>query len=151
MILTCTLLWPNINLEKIYNFRCVKADAIIFNFKIVGVNLTNYAIRGEVYDLNTSIRLANTLGGAASAPEIVVTYTSDEYSTFTATVASGLTATMQPYGQVEFSFVDNNGNGNKTTILQQSISFWNERIIWLNETQGVNEDDTEYYGQNPLF
>ena len=144
MIFTCILLWPNINLEKIYNFKSVEGDTIQWNFQIVGLDLTNYAIRGEVYDLNTSIRMANTLGGAQSAPEIVVTDALN--GKFTATVSAGATASMQKYAQVEFEITSNSGV--KTTIMQQAIAFTFPRIIWTTETQNLNDNGD---GENPLF
>lgn len=144
-----TLLWPNINLEKKHNFRAVRADAIIWTFTIVGLNLTDYAIRGELYDLNISNRMANELGGAESAPEIVLVSASDDFSVFTATIVTNLTAAMQKYSEVEFTIVD--PNGNKTTIMQDQVEMNYQRIIWENETQGVYGDDNENDGEDPLF
>jgi hypothetical protein len=137
------ILWPNINLEKIYNWKSTLGDAIIFNFQIAGLDLTGYQIRGEIYDLNTSVRLADSLGGPISAPEIIVTDATN--GKFTAHVATGLTATMQKYSQVEFSLID--PDGNKTTIIQQAIWLHPERIIWASESQGVTTDTNEM----PLF
>lgn len=142
-----TILWPNINLEKIYNFHAVMGDSLEWNITVVGLDLTGYAIRGEVYDLNTSIRMANTEGGAQSAPEIVLTYASAEYSCFTATVQSNVTNGMQKYAQVEFEITDSTGKV-KTTILQQAISYTFPRIIWAEETQNLNDNGD---GENPLF
>jgi hypothetical protein len=132
-------------LEKIFDFYVVKGDTIIFHFHINGIDLTNYAIRGEVYDLNVSNRMANTLGFPQSAPEIVVDDAVN--GRFTATVAAGLTSVMQIYGQVEFEITS--ASGVKSTIMQQPIRFVPERVIWENERQAIIEGDTE--GENPLF
>lgn len=142
------LSWPvdYWQLEKIYDFYEVRADAIIYHIKILGFNLTDCAIRGEIYDLNVSNRLASELGGPISAPEIVINHASDEYSEFTATCDAGLTATMQPYAQVEFSITD--ANGNKYTIMQQPIHFNYQRIIWTEESQNNSEESD---GEDPLF
>lgn len=149
MIWNINILWPNINLEKIYDFRGVMGDAIYWNFTIYGINLTNYAIRGEMYDLNVSNRMANVEGGSESAPEIVVTYASDEYSSFTAHLASGLSAAMQPFCQIEFSITS--PTGDKYTLMQQPIALSFERIIWDSETEPVFEQDDEDDGEDPLF
>lgn len=143
MIVNCVLLWPNINLEKQYNFKAVLGDTIVWNIQIVGLDLTNMAIRGELYDLNTSNRMANALGGAESAPEIVVTDAVN--GKFTATTFAGLTSTMQLYSQVEFSVTD--ATGAQTTIMQQAVTFSPARIIWQNEAEGVYNDT----GEDPLF
>lgn len=144
MIHDIVLSFPNIKLDRIYNFIEVKGDSILFNFTIDGVDLTNWEIRGEVYDLNTSIRLASSnVDGVGSAPEIVVTDAIN--GKFTATIAHGATGTFQKYGQVEFNIIDSSDH--KYTIMQQLITFNNERIIWENEAQGVVEDP----GVNPLF
>lgn len=149
MIYNINILWPNINLEKIYDWRAVMGDSIYWNFTIYGINLTNYAIRGEMYDLNVSNRMANVEGGSESAPEIVVTYASDEYSSFTAHLAAGLSAAMQPFTQVEFSITS--PIGDKYTLMQQPIAMSFERIIWSSETQPVFEQDDEDDGEDPLF
>ena len=136
------ILWPKFNLEKTYSFHCVMGDTIVWTFVIVGLNLTGYAIRGELYDLNTSIRMANDVAGSISAPEIVITEASDEYSIFTATVDVGLTATMQQYSQIEFA-IWQDYSGPKTTIFQQPIRFTFERIIWTKENEPVFEQDNQ--------
>src|SRR5271166_4020272 len=146
MIANCNLLWPNINLEKIYNFHAVMGDAIYWNFTIYGLDLTDYAIRGEMYDLNVSNRMANVLGGSESAPEIVLTYASAEYSSFTAHLAAGLSAAMQPYTQIEFSITS--PTGDKYTLMQQPIKMTFERIIWNKETQPIFEQDDEDDGED---
>jgi hypothetical protein len=141
-----TILWPNINLEKVYNFRAVLSDTLEWNVTIVGLNLTNWAIRGECYDLNVSNRMANVEGGAQSAPEIVVTFASDEYSCFTAVIGQGGTSGMQPYAQIEFQLTS--PIGQQTTIMQQPIAFSFERILWQNEAQNLNAEGD---GEDPLF
>jgi hypothetical protein len=153
MEFNCVLTYPNINLEKIYNFKVVQGDTIVWHIKIVGLNLTGYAIRGELYDLNMATRMVNSLGGPdSSAPEIVLNHADDEYSEFTATVESGLTYGMQPYAQIEFAIgPTTTDTGFATTIMQQSIVIGTKRIIWDTEAQAVNEDDGQFYGENPLF
>lgn len=131
----------NPNLDKLFHFTEVNGDTIVFNFTIDGVDLTGWEIRGEVYDLNTSIRLANTNAGGGSAPNIDDSEAAD--GKFTATVDAGATGTFQKYGQVEFTLT--NPQGHKFTIMQQLITFSFERIIWTNPGDGVTE------GQNPLF
>lgn len=143
MIHNIVLSFPNINLQNILKFQETRGDAIVYNFIVDGLDLTNCQIRGEIYDLNTSVKMANALGGALSAPEIVVTDAVN--GKFTATCHTGLTATFQPFGQVEFTITD--GSGNKWTILQQPIAFTFERIIWSDETQNRVADT----GQDPLF
>lgn len=144
MIHTFVLNFPNINLTKIYNLTEVRGDTITFNFTVDGVDLTGYQIRGEVYDLNTSIRMCTSnVPDAGSAPAIVV---SDLVGgVFSATVGAGLTGTFQKYGQVEFELTS--PAGAKYTIFSQLIMFLNERIIWDAADQGV----TEISGGNPLF
>lgn len=142
------LAWPvdSLQMAKIWNFHEVMGDAIIFHFSI-NTDVTDWALRGEIYDLNTSIRLANELGGSRSAPEIVVTDTVN--GVFTVTCHTGLTATMQQYAQVEFAGWD--ASGNKFTIMQQPIRFTFERIIWTSENEPVFEQDDEDDGEDPLF
>jgi hypothetical protein len=143
MVINKVLNFANINLEEVMNIHTVLGDSIVFNFVLYGIDITHCAIRGEVYDLNTSLRMANSLGGAQSAPEIVVT--DGPNGKFTATLATGLTSTFQAYGAIEFRVVD--PSGLQTTIFQQAIHLSPQRIIWNIEDQGVNADT----GQNPLF
>jgi acyl-CoA reductase-like NAD-dependent aldehyde dehydrogenase len=150
MIHNIVLSYPNINLECIYHFREVMGDAIIYNFTVDGLDLTGATIRGEVYDLNTSIRMVNdpTLTLPGVSPQIVVTDAKN--GKFTATVATGQTATMQQYGCVEFSVWD--AHGNKFTLMQQAIAFTFERIVWNTENQNVQGNyDDEGTGEDPLF
>src|SRR5579863_10649955 len=99
------LSWPvdYWQLEKIYDFYEVRSNSIIWHFHIGGLDLTNWQIRGEVYDLNTSILMASENAGPLSAPEITIDNAAE--GRFTATVAPDLTACMQPYGQVEFQLI----------------------------------------------
>ena len=144
MIHDIVLAFPEVSLEKNFNFLEVKGDSIVFNFIIDGVDLTGWQVKGELYDLNTSIRMANeNVLGVGSHPEIVMTSAKD--GKFTATVAHGATGTFQKYGQVEFCLVD--PLDHKYTIMQQLVTFNNERIIWDDESKGVVEDP----GVNPLF
>ena len=145
MINNVILAWPvdTLQLNKIRNFREVMGDAIIYNFTIDGLDLTGCAIRGEIYDLNTSIRMANDIAVPISSPEIVVT--DEAKGMFTATVTTGLTSIMQNYADVEFEVTL--PSGAKFTILQQPIHFTFERIVWLNENQNITNNSNE----NPLF
>ena len=131
MVHDIVLSWPDLYLYPIMNFHETMGDAIIYNFTVDGFDLTDCLIRGELYDLNTSIKISNHLVGSESAPDIIVTDLLK--GKFTATIHTGLTATMQQYSQVEFSIWDRHGN--KFTIMQQPVRFTFERII----------------GQNPLF
>lgn len=144
---TINLQWPVDfwQLEKVYDFYEVRGDTIVFNFHIDGLDLSNYAIRGEVYDLNVSNRMANSLADPKSAPEIIVTDAIN--GKFTATVTAGLTSVMQTYGQVEFEVTS--PNGAKFTIMQQPIRLVPQRIIWQSETQAILENNET--GENDLF
>lgn len=132
-------------LEKIYDFYEVRGNTIIWHFHIDGLDLTNWQIRGELYDLNTSIKMASENAGPISAPEITVDDAVN--GRFTATVAIYLTAAMQKFAQVEFQLTS--PSGQQFTILQQAVRLVPQRIIWTNEAQEsvVEEDD----GENPLF
>lgn len=144
MIHNLVLNFPNINLTKIYNLTEVRGDTVVFNFILDGVDLTGWQIRGEMYDLNTSVRMCTAnVPDAGSAPAIVVTDLVG--GVFTATVGAGLTGTFQKYGQVEFEITS--PAGAKYTIFNQLITFLNERIIWDAADQGVSNDP----GVNPLF
>lgn len=147
------LSWPvdYWQLEKIWDFYEVVGDTIVYNFKIndFPYDLSECAVRGEIYDLNVSNRMANDFGGPYSAPEIIVTKSGPGIVSFTATCAAGLTYTMQPYAQVEFEITT--PNGAKFTIMQQPIHFQYDRIIWNNERQDVIESEDEGIGENPLF
>jgi len=132
-------------LEKIFDFYSVKGDTLTFHFHINGIDLTDYAIRGEFYDLNVSNRMANTYGFPQSAPEIVMDDAPN--GKFTAVIAAGLTSAMQLYCQVEFNITS--PSGVKSTIMQQEFNLKNERVIWQNEAQAILEDNQT--GQNPLF
>jgi hypothetical protein len=143
--------WPvdSWQLEKIFDFYEVRNDTIVWNFKINGLDLTNYEIRGELYDLNVSNLMANDLAGPVSAPQIVVTDTGSVsgIAKFTATIAAGLTSAMQPYSQVEFQLTS--PTGAVYTIMQQPIHFQFQRIVWTNEASEVAEEEVD--GQDPLF
>ena len=145
MIYDINLAWPvdPYQLKKIREFQEVMGDTIVYNFTLDGLDLTNCQIRGELYDLNTSIRLVNDLASPISAPEIVVTDAAN--GKFTATVTAGLTAVMQNYANVEFDITL--ANGQRFTILQQPIHFTFERIVWGPENQNITNNSNE----NPLF
>lgn len=132
-------------MEKVYDFSEVRGDTIIFNFHINGLDLTNFSIRGEVYDLNVSNRMANDLAIPKSAPEIIITDAVN--GKFTATVTAGLTSVMQTFGQVEFEVTS--PTGVKSTIMQQPIHLAPQRIIWQSETQAILENNQT--GENDLF
>lgn len=141
--------WPVdfYQLEKIDDFYEVMGDTIVYNFHINGIDLTDYAVRGELYDLNVSNRMANSMAVPVSAPEIVMGVCNSLGSRFTATCAAGLTLTMQPYAQVEFEVTS--PTGAKFTIMQQAIHFQNARIIWNSEQQAILEDNED--AEDPLF
>lgn len=144
MIKNIVINFPDMNLERIYRFEAVRGDSIVFNFIIDGVDLTNWQIRGEIYDLNTSCRMASAnVPDAGSGPGIVVTDAVN--GKFTASLVAGATGTFQQYGDVEFELTD--PNGAKHTIMQQLITFLSERIVWDAADQGQTNDP----GQNPLF
>lgn len=141
--------WPVdfYQLEKVQDFYEVMGDTIVYHFHINGLDLTNYSVRGEVYDLNVSNRMANSLAVPQSAPEIVMGTCNALGSRFTATITAGLTLTMQPYAQVEFEVTS--PTGVKSTIMQQPIHFQNARIIWTSEQQEILEDNED--SEDPLF
>lgn len=141
--------WPvdGLQLEKVFDFYEVMGDTIVYHFHVNGIDLTDYAVRGEVYDLNVSNRMANSQAVPESAPEIVMGTCNALGSRFTATVAAGLTLTMQPYAQVEFEVTS--PTGAKSTIMQQAIHFQNARIIWTSEQQAILEDNED--SEDPLF
>ena len=127
MIHNIALAWPNYNLDVIFNLKEVKGDSIIFNVVIDGLDLTGYKIRAELYDLNKSIKLANTLAGGSDS-QIVLLEPPSGTGKFKVIVPSGATGTCQKYGMIEIELEDTNGS--LFTVLQQQITFVNERIIW---------------------
>jgi hypothetical protein len=141
--------WPvdGLQLEKVFDFYEVMGDTIVYHFHINGIDLTDYSIRGEVYDLNVSNRMANYLSVPQSAPEITMGTCNSLGSRFTATCSAELTLTMQPYAQVEFEVTS--PTGVKSTIMQQAIQFQNSRIIWTSEQQAILENNED--SEDPLF
>ena len=127
MIHKFVMQWPEYNLDVVTHLKEVKGDAMVFDFIIDGLDLTNWGVRAEVYDLNTAIRLANHVAGG-SAPEILMLDDVSAAGHFQIHVATGATSTFQQFGQIEVELTD--PDGNKFTIFQQEIWFANERVFW---------------------
>jgi hypothetical protein len=136
MIHNIVLPWPIINLDSDLNLKETKGDSIIFNVTIDALDLTGWKIFCEVYDLNTSIKLASA-GPSGYVPTITLESPPSGMGKFQIVVPHGSTGTFQQFGQIEVELMD--PDGNLFTIINQQIWFVNERIIWTNPLTGGNQ------------
>lgn len=127
MIHDITIAWPNKNLDSEIGLKDVLGDTIVINLTIDGIDLSDYKIRGEIYDGSNSFELANLLSGGSDS-QIIATEVDSGMSGFQVTIPAGATNNYLNIAWIDIEIEDTLGR--VFTILQQQINFLDREIGW---------------------